>query len=214
MQLGQDDEIVVSDDGSTDETLSILESYGDKRIHIYHFKQTVGGKRPHYYATKNFENALRHAHGDYIFLADQDDEWMDGKVKKCVEELQKADLVLHEIALYDENMNPLGRNVWNGNFRRYNLLMIGIYYYGCAMAFRRSVLQYALPFPENLIIHDYWIGILTELKGKMTYLPQPLIKYRLRDDSTSKKHPQSLSYKISYRLQTIRNVVARLIGLG
>lgn len=88
-QLGTNDEIIISDDGSTDNTIDILLAFNDKRIIIYHYKQPVKSKHSHIYVCKNFENALKHAKGDYIFLADQDDWWMPNKVMKCLEDLKK-----------------------------------------------------------------------------------------------------------------------------
>ena len=80
-QLSAEDEVVVSDDGSTDGTIDIVRSLNDRRIRI------VDGPRRHS-PTLNFEWALRNAKGEYIFLADQDDVWLEDKVTKCVEELQ------------------------------------------------------------------------------------------------------------------------------
>lgn len=76
-------EIIVSDDGSKDDTISILESYHDKRIKIFHHPK--GGGTHKYYnalycATSNFGYAMQKAKGDYIFLSDQDDVWLPNKV--------------------------------------------------------------------------------------------------------------------------------------
>ena len=87
-QLGEDDEIIVSDDGSIDDTINILNSFHDKRIKIFINEGRHG-------VVPNFENALKHSSGDYIFFSDQDDTWNDNKVKKCVEALNDADLVVH-----------------------------------------------------------------------------------------------------------------------
>ena len=76
-QLGLDDELIISDDGSNDRTLDILFSYEDSRIKILHNRACHG-------FVGNFENALSHAKGDYIFLSDQDDIWKKEKVQKVI----------------------------------------------------------------------------------------------------------------------------------
>lgn len=67
-QLGNDDEIVISDDSSTDKTVEITKSFNDSRIHLL---ENNTFHSPIY----NLENALKNAKGDFIFLSDQDDEW-------------------------------------------------------------------------------------------------------------------------------------------
>ena len=64
-QLSEDDEIIVSDDGSTDGTIDIIMSYHDNRVKVLHHISSPGSSFVK--ATRNFENALLHAHGDYIF---------------------------------------------------------------------------------------------------------------------------------------------------
>ena len=78
-QLSDSDELIISDDLSTDKTLDILSSYNDKRIKVINH-QPHKGLPPHVYATLNFENALKNAKGDYIFLSDQDDVWLEDKL--------------------------------------------------------------------------------------------------------------------------------------
>ena len=103
-QLGPDDEVIVSDDSSIDNTVEIIESFKDKRIIIF---------RNNTFASPifNFENALKHAQGDVIFLADQDDLWVPEKVNRYLEELKVSDLVFSNVALIDES-----DNVFNNSF--------------------------------------------------------------------------------------------------
>lgn len=73
-QLSENDEVIISDDSSTDRTVDVIKNFKDKRIKLYednHFHSPIF----------NFENALEKASGDIIFLSDQDDVWLDNKVK-------------------------------------------------------------------------------------------------------------------------------------
>lgn len=85
-------EIIVSDDGSTDDNIKLLESYNNPRIKIFH--HTNNGKKHKYYnalyrATANFSYAMQKAKGDYIFLSDQDDVWLPNKVAVALEALTR-----------------------------------------------------------------------------------------------------------------------------
>lgn len=209
-QLGQGDEVVVSDDGSTDGTLSVINKMNDSRIKVYHYKQPLTTKHPHEYVCRNFENALNHAQGDYIFLSDQDDEWLPNKVAICMKALESHDLVLHDFSHMDENGNITKALHYNGTFRPKNFFLRAGKHYGCAMAFKRNVLDYVLPFPKHLLLHDYWIGILAEILGDFYYIDQPLIRYRIHLQNTSQtKNP--LSFKLAYRFKTMYNVVKRVL---
>ena len=94
-ELGEGDELVISDDGSTDSTLDIIKSFGDVRIKIFH-------NEGHHGVNGNFENAISKSTGDYIFLSDQDDVWIEGKVKECLEALGDSDLVLHDAMIVEQ----------------------------------------------------------------------------------------------------------------
>ena len=73
-QLDPSDEIIISDDASTDETISLIESYNDNRIRLLKNKLSVG-------ISRNFEISLNVSKGEFIFLADQDDVWAPNKVE-------------------------------------------------------------------------------------------------------------------------------------
>ena len=96
-QLSDEDELVISDDGSTDNTLSVIQSIHDKRIKLIHNQGEHGYSR-------NFENALKNSKGDYIFLSDQDDVWKDNKVETILPLLKKYAFVVHDTEMTDENL--------------------------------------------------------------------------------------------------------------
>ena len=95
-QLDINDEIIISDDGSTDSTIEIINSFNDFRIKLYQnsFKNLIS----------NFEFTLNNASGDYIFLSDQDDIWLPNKVELCMKSLISADLVMTNCKLVDSNL--------------------------------------------------------------------------------------------------------------
>lgn len=199
-QLEKDDEVIISDDNSNDCTLSIIYELNDPRIKI-HINQTRKG------VVGNFENALNKSIGDYIFLCDQDDIWLENKVEVCMNALMNADLIMHNVQVIDAYGNILYpsffklRGTQKGYFRNF----IKNTFIGCCLAFRRSILNYVLPIP-NVVIHDMWIGLLASRKGHVELIDQPLMLYRRHCSNaspTSEKSTLTLRKKITYRIKIL-----------
>jgi len=95
-QLSMEDEIVIPDDGSTDKTIEIIKGINDPRIKIFYHQTEknnyLGTLKTCFLVGRNAHNALKHASGDYIFWADQDDVWLEGKVATFMQHLKKYDL--------------------------------------------------------------------------------------------------------------------------
>ena len=199
-QLSESDELVVSDDHSSDNTLDIIRSYHDKRVKVFENKLTSG-------VTHNFENALNKAQGDVIFLADQDDVWYPNKIDELTRFLINGnyDIVTCNCALTDSDLHvtkaehytvesPVDRSVW-GNF-------VKDLWLGCCMAFRRKILDEVLPIPRYLAAHDMWIARYGQLHFRCGYYPKVLQLYRRHDNTasfTGIKNTNSLLFKLSYR---------------
>ena len=178
-QIGDNDELIISDDGSSDNTIAIIESYKDDRIKVlYNF-----GKHGF---IGNFENALKHATGDYIFLSDQDDVWFENKVIILEKLLEKYDLINHDLTIVNEQLDIIAPSLFSKQGCRTKILsnIINSSFYGSCMAFRRSLLDIALPLCNYKDIgHDQWIGFVALLTGRVLFLDKQLIKYR-RSNST------------------------------
>lgn len=182
MQLGDQDELIISDDQSFDRTIEIINSFDDPRIKMFTHKENHG-------FVKNFENALKHAEGDYIFLSDQDDIWMPNKVEESLKALSKSDFVVSDCITINENEKVISQSriddyhIKTGFLR----LMIKTRYLGCCMAFKRNVLEAALPFPENVYLmeHDLWLAAVAECYYKTSLIYKPLIKYRRHGGNAS-----------------------------
>lgn len=172
-QLASDDEVIVSDDGSTDNTLKIVESIGDQRIRVRH-------SQAHYFKD-NFIEAMREARGEIIFLSDQDDVWIEGKYERCIEELQTVDLVCTNSKMTDSELNIIEPNFFSIYHSGPGVIKNAMNntYYGSCMAFRRSLLDKALPMPETKEIgHDIWLGLVAEMTGKVKFIETPYLLYR------------------------------------
>jgi glycosyltransferase involved in cell wall biosynthesis len=209
-QLGEDDEVIVSDDGSNDNTVELIKSYSDDRIKVYSNTKEKG-------YTRNFENALEKATGEVIFLSDQDDVWVKTKVKRMLTYLNEYDFVVSDNTIVDENLTPLHKS----HFELYktqegfvqNLFLPR--YVGACMAFKKEVLNKSLPFPSNakLCAHDYWISLIAELYFKAYKLNEPMILYRRHSSNAStggKKSKNSLSHKLKVRIYTMLHLLKRM----
>lgn len=202
-------EVIVADDGSTDKTLSVIDSLQDGRVHVLPVTEHLG---PIY----NFERALKAARGDVVFLADQDDLWLPGKVSRCLESLKSCDLVLHDAyMLYEDNSSTWKRGRLFSEIRPY---VKGVFrnwlvnsYTGCCMAFRRNVLDASLPFPKNLPMHDQWIGLVAEKYFKVEFLPEPLVEYRQHSGNATHigNSPAGVLQKIRWRVDLAKALVSR-----
>lgn len=220
-QIGDEDEIIISDDGSTDKTLEIIEEYGDKRIKIYsHQKkqdlQKIKKLRNFYLATSNFENALVRVQGDYIFLADQDDIWKNDKVIKTIKCLEKNDICMSNFSIIDDTDRIINDRFYQSTPISKSLLVniMKSRFLGCCMAFRKSVLNYVLPFPNKLIGHDYWIGCLGVHKFKFSFIEDSLHLYRRTNNNVSSstgKSQNSIIQRINYRICFLMQIIFRII---
>lgn len=197
IQMGPDDELVISDDSSTDGTIELIKSYRESRIKLL-------DKCSFHSPVFNFENALKAAAGDYIFLSDQDDIWLPDKISVMAEYLQNYDVVVSDCIVIntDESiLYPSFRDFIKAKkgFIR-NFVKNG--YLGCCIAFKSQMLKYYLPFPKGIAMHDIWIGLISELFADVIFIPEKLILYRRHEGnitSYSLKSTNSYFYKIYYR---------------
>lgn len=202
LQLKENDEIIVSDDDSNDNTLNIIEQFADSRIIVVKNNYIKG-------VNHNFENALKKATGDYIFLCDQDDVWLPNKIEICVLELLKFDLVVSNCSVVDKDMNILNQSYFEiaksgkGFFKNFYKST----YLGCCLAFKKEILKDILPIPNNLLLfHDWWFGFIAELCFKVKFIEIPCMYYRRHSETSSNtmsKSHLSLYNKIRYRLQIL-----------
>jgi glycosyltransferase involved in cell wall biosynthesis len=199
LQLGLDDEVIISDDNSNDNTINIVREFNDKRIKI--FKNKGSG------LIQNFENAIKYSSGEYIFLADQDDIWNANKVKICLSDFEKGvDLILSDCSIFDsESKETIYESFFDFNKSKKGIInnIIRNSYIGCCMAFNSKVKNKVIPFPKNIPMHDSWIGIVAEIYFKVNFNKSKLISYRKHSgnasDTGTGKSKYSIMKKVSFR---------------
>jgi glycosyltransferase involved in cell wall biosynthesis len=176
-QLAPTDEVVVSDDGSTDGTPDVVRSFHDARVRLLAGNALRSPVR-------NFENALRHARGDVLALSDQDDVWLEGRAALIRERFAAPPSRLHLVALDAVVTDEEGRVTEPSLFRKLGAgpgLLKNVYantYVGCCLAFSRELLEVALPFPAGIPMHDMWLGLLAETFGTVEFVHVPMLAYR------------------------------------
>lgn len=208
-QLGSKDELIISDDGSTDSTLKIIASFMDERIIVLHNDGKKG-------VNQNFENAIRHAKGDVIFFSDQDDIWIEGKIDACKEALKECDCVFHDGIIINgegeiisdtfyEHGIPSGSfwgNLWKTSFM------------SCRMAINSRTLEYVLPYPKNLKCYqEGWVASIIAIKSNVRFIDFKGIKYRRHGGNascTTDKSPYSIREKLLIRTNLLGNIINRL----
>ena len=207
--LRQQDELIISDDGSTDKTIEKIKKLNDDRIKIL--------KGPQKGLKKNFENAIQNCNGDIIFLSDQDDVWLENKVDKVLEYFNNNDYILiqHNAIVVDSE-----NNILFSSFAEHRKVKTGVIknliknsYHGCCIAFKKELIKEILPIPDNIYLHDEWIGLVGELNGKTCFIDDKLIKYRRHSENNSSfKHltiGKMLKNRINYTNELLRYIRRR-----
>ncbi len=200
-QLEAEDELIVSDDGSTDGTRELLEAYASRDSRI----KVIDGPRAG--AIANFENALVACKGDILFLCDQDDEWDTGKYATVKQVFETTDtvLVMHDARLVDGDGTVIGESFFATRDTKTGLLknLWKNSYIGCCMAFSKRLLPYVLPFAKGIPMHDQWIGLQAERHGNVVLIDRPLMSYRRHGNNVTGETHGSVTSMIKGRLGMI-----------
>ncbi len=188
------DELVVCDDCSLDDTVTILEGFAERAP----FSVRIWANNPNIGSTKNFEKAISLCSGDIIFLSDQDDIWMTNKIEKVTNEFDRDDkvgMVFSDVELVDGASESLGGSLFESGIKAeeriliekgelFSILLGRDIVIGAALTFRSKFTNAILPIPTDIpnMIHDGWIAMIISAVAKYNFLDEPLIKYRQHDE--------------------------------
>lgn len=188
-------EMIICDDGSQDDTISIINSFQILHpgiIQLHQNEDNLGAK-------KNFEKALSLSTGDLIFLSDQDDIWLPHKVSATIDFFERnpaATVVFSNGNIINNQGEPIPSTIWEslgfsqklrddiGPSKIFELLIrINNMVTGAALCLRKEACSYLLPFycPHHYW-HDYWIALAAACKNGLYFLEDELILYRLHNN--------------------------------
>ena len=200
-QLSNEDELIVSDDGSSDSTCEIINEYKNNYKNIRLFNSN------HLGASKNFLKAIHYSKNDIIILSDQDDICEKDKIsktKKYFENNENIKVMLHNFTLIDINGNAIDNTLKIRYHHGYFTNIIRSCYWGCAMAIKKDFLD-MLKHSNNVVAHDQYIGLLAEKHRVAGFLDESLLKHRIHSSNVSKKlnNLERIKFRANLLLNTI-----------
>ena len=208
-QLRSEDELIVVDDASQDDSMRILQEMHDPRLRVHRNERNLG-------VLATFERALGLAGGDIVFLSDQDDVWLAAKVAKVLQVFisdPRATMVVTDALVIDEHGQTLNPSFFSvrGDFSPgFVRNFIKNKYVGCTLSFRRTMLRRFLPIPPDVPMHDVWFGLLNEIYGSTRYIDEPLIAYRRHQRNASPSSHAGLIQMLLWRCRLAKNIVRRV----
>lgn len=177
--LAPNDEIVVSDDGSSDDTVARVAAMADPRIRVIQ-----GGTRLGYQG--NFARAIAACGGSSIFFSDQDDICLPERIPASLDRLAHASCVCGDAVVVDAELSPVQPSYFETRRARFGAwsLFLRPSVIGATMACRRDFLLASLPFPEG-VPHDMWLSVRAARRGELAVVAAPFILYRRHQSALS-----------------------------
>jgi glycosyltransferase involved in cell wall biosynthesis len=206
-QLAPEDEVIISDDASTDRTLEVVAQRCDPRIRLVANTERVG-------YVQNFQRAIDHSRGDYIYFSDQDDVWLPNKIAMLDAALRNNPFVASDAVVVNARLEQLQPSYFG--LRRANSFTVRAIFFrpriiGATMACERRYLATLLPIPAG-VPHDFWLSINAALDGVLGIVAAPLILYRRHSSAaspTATNRSRTLTAIASERWRILRSVLRR-----
>lgn len=195
------DELIVSDDCSTDQTVEIIQRFAK----VAPFDVILNRNEENFGYAGNFNRALMNTTGDLVFLSDQDDVWFPEKIQRVAQVAEKSNalVIMNDAGLTDASLNDTGLTklgqIRSGGLSRSSFVM------GCCAAIKRDLLSLCLPIIEGYRAHDKWIGEFADGMKRKKIIPEVMQWYRRHEFNESNSIASQTS-KLS-RLTVLHNFV-------
>lgn len=176
------EELVITDDGSTDDTAAVVAAFAATAPFCVRFVRNP--KRLGF--NGNFARAIALTQGGIVFISDQDDAWYPDKIERVVDLMDKSPTclcVVNDQAIADGEGRETGGTVL-ANVRALGRTD-GWYGPGCCTAFSRALMPVVSPMPGDVVAYDHWINTLADAMGVRQILDAPLQMYRRHGSNAS-----------------------------
>lgn len=192
-QSEKDWRLLVRDDGSSDNTLRLLESFASQDKRIILIKDDKGNLG----VMRSFEILLVQSNADYIMFADQDDVWLANKIRDTWEAMLTVErktsniplLVFTDVCVVDAGLKEIHPSFISRE--RYDVTKVNDIYklvisnciMGCTVMINSKAREKVLPFSRYALMHDWWIGLVVANYGKNIFLDKVTSLYRQHENN-------------------------------
>lgn len=208
--------LLIHDDNSIDNTVDIIKHYQNKYPSIIQFlDDNIGFGN----ASKNFNYLLDKVDTEYIMFCDQDDVWLPNKIELTIDRMLEVEklhfdipiLVHTDLKVVNREIEFLSESYWSyqgidPEYNTLNRLLIQNVVTGSTVMINKKLACLASPIPKNVIMHDWWLGLVASLFGEIHHIERATILYR--------QHNNNDTGATSYNLWTIFNKAKRVSNIN
>ncbi len=182
--------LIIRDDGSTDNTPSIIsrfkQLYPEKILVIDNGKTNVG-------ACLNFAKLLEHASAEFVMFSDQDDVWLPTKISLTLGKMRAMVqtygndlplLVYTDMKVVDDRLSIISESFWKNQAfnpeigKSLGRFLVSNVATGCTVMINKALRDLAVPVPQEVMMHDWWMGLTAVALGRTDYIAEPTMLYR------------------------------------
>lgn len=181
--------LVIRDDGSSDDTLALIEEFSreDERVTLLSDGEGNLGLR------RSFMRLLEASEAEYFMFADQDDVWLPEKIERSIAAMKKLEgssdqdtplLVFTDLRVTNDRLETIDESLWHYQRLRpeisqdWKRLLAQNVVTGCTVLANRAAARASLPFVLPEMMHDHWVAVNAARHGKIGYISEPTVLYR------------------------------------
>ncbi|MDN5580171.1 MAG: glycosyltransferase family 2 protein, partial [Lactococcus raffinolactis] len=187
-QTFKDWQLLIRDDGSSDQTPEIIKSFVAQDPRIVFINEH---DRENFGVIKNFFTLIKHDKADYYFFSDQDDVWLEDKLETMLAAARQYPdqlplMVYTDLCVVDQNLQVMNQSMIRSQSHHANTELVqeltentvtgGVAMINHALAERWRTL-------DNIIMHDWYLAVLATAIGKLVHIDQPGELYRQHDNN-------------------------------